>query len=132
MKTVTGAHAQATADAEILARFEGAWHLAAIEQPDANGAIRAADVEGLLVFTSDGHMAVQVRNLDYSSGGYEASFGTISLDVPNGIFVYRVEGALVREFVVHDFPRAYSFMDDQLILTSPQDDEKWRVVWCRG
>ncbi|MGY5780436.1 lipocalin-like domain-containing protein [Rhizobium sp. LEGMi135b] len=139
MKTVTGAHAQATADAEILARLEGAWRLVAIEQPDANGAIMATDVEGLLVFTHDGHMAVQVRNLEpghtdsaYSRGGYEASYGTITLDVPNGIFVYRVEGSLVRQLVGQDLPRAYSFMDDQLILTSTRDDEKWRVLWRRG
>ncbi|WP_240539641.1 lipocalin-like domain-containing protein [Rhizobium sp. CCGE 510] len=101
--------------------------------------MRTADVEGLLVFTRDGHMAVQVRNLEphhvdsaYSSAGYEASYGTISPDVPNGIIVYRIEGALVRELVDQDLPRAYSLVDDQLILTSTRDNENWRVVWRRG
>jgi hypothetical protein len=137
MKTVAGMHKQA--DAEMIARLEGAWHLVTIEQPDANGAMRAAKVEGLLVFIRDGHMAVQVRNLDpghvdsaYSRGGYEASYGTITLDLLNSIFVYRVDGALVRELVGQDFPRAYSFVDDQLILTSTRNDETWRVVWRRG
>ncbi|MFK0166630.1 hypothetical protein [Rhizobium sp. NPDC090279] len=138
MKTVAATYKQATADAEILARLAGAWQLVAIEQPDANGVMRTADAEGLLVVTHDGHMAVQVCNLEpnhvdspYSSGGYEASYGTIALDIPNGIFVYRVEGALVRQLVGQDLPRAYSFVDGQLILRSTRDDEKWRVVWGR-
>jgi hypothetical protein len=139
MKTVADTQEQATAHAEVLARLEGAWHLVAIEQPDASGAMRTAKVEGLLVFTGDGHMAVQVRNLDldhvdsaYSSGGYEASYGKITLDLANSIFVYRVDGALVRELVGQDLPRAYSLVDDQLILTSTRDDEQWRVIWRRG
>lgn len=139
MKTVADSREQATADAEVLARLVGAWHLVAIEQPDASGAMRTAKVEGLLVFTRNGHMAVQVRNLDldhvdsaYSSSGYEASYGTITLDLANSIFVYRVEGALVRELVGQDLPRAYSLVDDQLILTSTRDDEQWRVIWRRG
>jgi predicted house-cleaning NTP pyrophosphatase (Maf/HAM1 superfamily) len=137
MKTVAGMRKQA--NAEVIARLEGAWHLVAIEQPDASGAMRTAKVEGLLVFTGDGHMAVHVRNLDldhvdsaYSSDGYEASYGTIKLDPLNCIFVYRVDGASVRELVGQDFPRAYSFVDDQLILSSTRDDETWRVVWRRG
>ncbi|NTJ68594.1 lipocalin-like domain-containing protein [Agrobacterium rhizogenes] len=139
MEIVAGTRKQMTADAEVLARLEGAWHLVTIEQPDANGAMRSASVEGLLVFTGDGQMAVQVRNLEpdhvdsaYSSAGYEASYGSIALDALNGVFVYRVEGALVRGLVGQDFRRAYSFVDDQLILTSTRDDEKWRVVWRRG
>ncbi|ENN89346.1 hypothetical protein RHSP_00973 [Rhizobium freirei PRF 81] len=139
MKTVAGPRGQATVDAEIHARLEGAWRLVTIEQPDATGAMEPAEVEGLLVFTRDGHMAVQVRNLEpghadsaYSRGGYEASYGTIILDALNGSFVYRVEGALVRALVGQDFPRAYSFLDDRLILTSTRDDETWRVVWRRG
>jgi hypothetical protein len=139
MKSVAGTSERAAADSEVIGRLDGAWHLVTIEQPDANGAMKAAHVDGLLVFTRDGHMAVQVRNLDpghvdsaYSSGGYEASFGKITLDSANSIFIYRIEGALVRELVGQDFPRAYSFVDDQLILTSTRDNEKWRVLWRRG
>ena len=139
MKTVAGTSGHAAADSEVIERLEGPWHLVMIEQPDANGATKAAHVEGLLVFTRDGHMAVQVRNLEpghvdsaYSRDGYEASFGKIMLDSANSTFLYRVEGALVRELVGRDFPRAYSFVDSQLILTSTRDDEKWRVIWRRG
>ena len=139
MKTVADTSGQAAANSEIIAQLDGAWHLVTIEQPDASGAMKTARVDGLLVFTRDGQMAVQVRNLEpehvdnaYSSGGYEASFGRITLDSAKSIFVYRVEGALVRELIGQDLPRAYSFVEDRLILTSTLDDEKWRVIWRRG
>ncbi|MBB4113709.1 hypothetical protein FHT80_003035 [Rhizobium sp. BK226] len=137
--TTAGTSGQSAADSEIIAQLDGGWRLVKIEQPDAKGAVKTARVNGLLVFTRDGHMAVQVRNLEpghvdsaYSRGGYEASFGKITLDSANSIFLYRVEGALVHELVGQDFPRAYSFVNDQLILTSTRDDEKWRVIWRRG
>ena len=81
MKTA-GTSGQSAADSEIIAQLDGGWRLVKIEQPDAKGAVKTARVNGLLVFTRDGHMAVQVRNLEpghvdsaYSRGGYEASFG---------------------------------------------------------
>ena len=72
-------------------RFVGAWRLASLEQQGADGKVHRADSTGLLVFTGDGHMSVQVMERNpqaqtpagpeqYSQGGYEASFGTYEID----------------------------------------------------
>lgn len=45
---------------EIHDRFIGAWRPAWLEEPDADGTVHKADCTGLLVYTPDGHMSVQV------------------------------------------------------------------------
>ncbi|MBX5159541.1 hypothetical protein HJB89_20765 [Rhizobium sp. NZLR8] len=141
METIAGTSSsqQAGIDSEIMARLAGPWHLVTIEQPDANGVMGALKVAGLLVLTPDGHMTIQVRNMEsfdvdnpYSSGGYEASYGTITLDSANSTFIYHVEGALVQDLMGQDLPRSYRLADDRLILTSTRADEEWRVVWRRS
>ena len=49
----------------ITGRFVGAWRLAWLEEEGADGKIHRADCTGLLVYTRDGYMSVQVmyRNL---------------------------------------------------------------------
>ncbi|MBW0000913.1 MAG: lipocalin-like domain-containing protein [Verrucomicrobia bacterium] len=41
-------------------RFIGAWRLAWLEEEGADGNVHRADCTGLLVYTRDGHMSVQV------------------------------------------------------------------------
>ena len=41
-------------------QFVGAWHLAWLEQPGADGKLHRIDCCGMLVDTRDGHMSVQV------------------------------------------------------------------------
>jgi hypothetical protein len=75
----------------IRDRFIGAWRLAWLEEEGADGKVHRADCTGLLVYTRDGHMSVQVmyRNqqagaaagpVQYAQGGYEASFGRYEID----------------------------------------------------
>jgi hypothetical protein len=75
----------------IQDRFVGAWWLASLEGEGADGKIHRSDSTGLLVFTRDAHMSVQVMERNpqaqtpagpeqYSQGGYEASFGTYEID----------------------------------------------------
>src|SRR5579864_3952762 len=101
----------------IRDRFVGAWRLAWLEEQGADGKIHRADCIGLLVYTRDGHMSVQVmyRNpqasigaaqVEYAQGGYEASFGTYSVD-DSHTFTFHVEGALVRTLVGKDLKRVY-------------------------
>jgi len=91
----------------IRARFVGAWRLAWLEEEGADRKVHRADCTGLLVYTRDGHMSVQVvyRNppegtnaapVQYAQGGYEASFGTYEIDERAHTFSYHVEGALMR------------------------------------
>ena len=60
----------------------GAWRLAWMEEPGPDGKIRhITDRKGMLIYTRDGHMSVQVmypkseaaQSNDYVLGGYEAS-----------------------------------------------------------
>jgi hypothetical protein len=129
------AHAQ-----QEQSRFVGAWRLVWLEEPDANGPVHKADCTGLLVFTLDGHMSVQVmyRNLQsggqggpvqYAQGGYEASFGTYQIDESSHTFAFHVEGAMVRSLIGKDLPRAYELSGNQLIVKSTNPNEHWRVVW---
>ena len=44
----------------IRDRFVGTWRLAWLEEQGADGKVHRADCTGLLVYTRDGHMSVQV------------------------------------------------------------------------
>ncbi len=127
---------------ETQNRFIGAWRLVWLEEPDADGTVHKADCAGLLVFTRDGHMSVQVmyRNpekavqagpVQYAQGGYEASFGTYQIQEGSHTFIFHVEGAMVRSLIRKDLPRGYEFPGNQLIVKSTNPNEHWRVTWER-
>jgi lipocalin-like protein len=125
-------------------RLIGAWRLVWLEEQGADGKIHRADCTGLLVYTRDGHMSVQVmyRNppassltptnaapVQYAQGGYEASFGRYEIDEPAHHFIFHVEGALVRTLIGKDLTRVYEFSGKELIVKSPSPDEHWRAAW---
>ncbi len=120
--------------------FVGAWRLAWLEQSGPDGKLHRIDCCGMLVYTADGHMSVQVMEHDppaqnstapqpYSQGGYEASYGTYTVDERSHKFTFHVDGALVRTLIGKDLPRAYEFSGNQLIVKSTNPDERWRVAW---
>jgi len=122
-------------------RFVGAWRLGILEEPDTNGNLHRADCTGLLVYTRDSHMSVQVmyRNsetggqsgpVQYALGGYEASFGRYVIN-DSQTFTFHVEGAMVRTLIGQDLPRAYRFSGNQLIVKSTNPNEHWQVTWER-
>jgi hypothetical protein len=136
--TLSGAQDRIAND-KIRDRFVGAWRLAWLEEEGADG-IHRADCTGLLVYTRDGHMSVQVMYrtpqpgsntapVQYAQGGYEASFGTYHIDERAPSFSYHVEGALVRTLIGKDLTRAFEFSGKQLIVKSTRPDEHWRVAW---
>ena len=121
-------------------RFVGAWRLAWLEEERADGKVHRADCSGLLVFTRDGHMSVQVmyRNpqagsaagpVQYAQGGYEASFGSYEIDERAHTFTFHVDGALVRSLVGQDLTRGYELSGTQLIVKPASPNEHWRVAW---
>lgn len=127
------------ANEAIMNRFIGAWRLVWLEEPGADGKIHKADCTGLLVYTRDGHMSVQVmyRNpqsgggagpVQYVQGGYEASYGTFKINDAR-TFSYHVDGALVRSLIGKDFTRVFELSGKQLIVKSPDPKEHWRVAW---
>lgn len=122
--------------------FIGAWRLVSLEEPDAEAKAHKTDCTGMLVYTRDGHMSVQVmyRNpqtggqggpVQYAQGGYEASFGTYKIDEGAHTFTFHVEGAMVRSLIGKDLPRLYEFSGNQLIVKSSNANEHWRVTWER-
>jgi hypothetical protein len=144
MTTVTLVAQNRDASEGTRDRFVGAWRLAWLEEEGADGKIRRVDCTGLLVYTRDGHMSVQVmyRNpqsnsqaatsaapAQYAQGGYEASYGRYEIDKSNHTFTFQVEGALVRALVGKDLPRAFEFSGNQLIVKSTHPEEHWRVAW---
>ena len=123
----------------IRDRFIGAWRLVGLEEPGVDGNVHKSDCTGLLVYTPDGHMSVQVmyRNppaassaapVQYAQGGYEASFGRYQID-DSHTFTFHVEGALVRTLIGKDLKRVFELNGDQLIVKSPDPNEHWRVAW---
>jgi Lipocalin-like domain len=140
MATATGSAApDDSSNGSVQGRFVGAWRLVSLEEPDAQGKIHKADCTGLLVYTRDGHMSLQVmyRNpggessrspVQYTQGGYEASFGTYRIDDSHA-FTFHIEGALVRTLVGKDLKRVFKLSGNQLIVNSPDPNEHWKVVW---
>ena len=126
-------------NAGIRDRFIGAWRLAWLEEPGAGGKVHRADCTGLLVYTRDGHMSVQVMYrsphatqagpAQYARGGYEASFGTYQIDERAHTFTFHVEGALVRTLIGKELTRVYEFSGRQLIVKSSNPDEHWKAAW---
>lgn len=144
MSTISGAPLAGSQprdpDERIENRFIGSWRLVWLEQPGADGKVHKADCTGMLVYTRDGHMSVQVmyRNpqrqtqagpVQYAQGGYEASFGSYEIDERARSFTFQVEGAIVRSLVGTDLPRVYEFSGKQLIVKSSNPNEHWRVGW---
>jgi hypothetical protein len=120
----------------------GAWRLVSLEEPGPDGILKEADSTGLLVFTRDGRMSVQVMYRDpqpqaaagpvrYAQGGYEASFGRYEMDERANTFSYRVEGALVRSLVGKYLPRTFALSRGRLVITSSNPDEHWKVTWAK-
>ena len=120
----------------------GAWRLVSLEQPAADGQMGKVDCSGMLVFTDDGHMSVQVMDRNpqakqtagpnqYSQGGYEGSYGTYILDEKAHTFRFRVEGALVRSLVGKNLSRAYVLSGSTLVVKSTNANEHWQVTWER-
>ena len=100
-------------------RLIGAWRLARIEVPGSGG--NAAQPKGMLVYTRDGHMSVQLMyprsastlSNEYVKDGYEASFGSYAVDETTHTVTHHVQGSVTRDLLVgKDLPRLYQFTKD--------------------
>ncbi len=126
-------------DVSARERLIGAWRLVS-DEVIVNGKSTKLDQTGILTYTSDGHMSVQIMDRDpsptqdagpvqYSANGYEGYFGRFEINVAAHSVTHHVEGALVRSLVGKDLTRIYIFSGKQLILKSSRADENWRIVW---
>jgi len=118
-------------------RLIGAWRLARIEALGSGG--NAAQPQGMLIYTHDGHMSVQLMYAESSStlsneyvkDGYEASFGSYDVDKTRHTVTHHVQGSVTRDLLVaKDLPRVYEFTKDgHLMIKSSRPDEHWSVTW---
>ncbi len=121
-------------------RLLGAWRLVHIESPGPDGkAVDQPQPKGMLIYTQDGHMSVQLMypkaasgtSNDYVLNGYEASFGSYDVDEATHTVTHRVQGSITGDLLVgKDLPRMFQFTKDgRLIIRSTRPDEHWFVVW---
>ena len=119
-------------------KLVGAWRLAWMEEPGADGKLnRITSRKGMLLYTRDGHMSVQIMfpksesalSNDYVQNGYEASFGSYDVDEGTHTVTHHVQGALVRSLIGKNLTRVYRFEGKQLILKSSRPDEHWTIAW---
>jgi Lipocalin-like domain len=128
-------------DAAVLSDREklvGAWRLVSLEAPRPDGKMnRIPDLLGMLIYTRDGHMSVQLMypksasNLtnDYVKNGYEASFGSYDVDETAHTVTHHVQGSITEGLIGKDLPRAFEFSAARLIIKSTRPDERWSVIW---
>lgn len=126
----------AVAAQEIDGRLPGVWTMVSLEVADASGAMQAIPYSGQIIFTADGHMAVQAMNPDaaaadtpYTRHGYEAQYGRIVVDEANQAFTLTIESALVRGQIGQELHRRYEFSGEQLILLPADPSEGFRVTY---
>jgi hypothetical protein len=121
-------------------RLIGAWHLVRIESSGADGKLAdIAQPAGMLVYTRDGHVSVQLMYPKSASGisneyvlnGYEASFGSFDVDEAAHTVTHHVKGSNTGDLLVgKDLPRAFQFSaGGRLIIRSTRSDERWSVTW---
>jgi hypothetical protein len=121
-------------------RLIGAWHLARIDAPGADGkSMDGPQPKGMLIYTRDGHMSVQLMypksanapSNEYVQDGYEASFGSYDMDEVTHMLTHHVQGSNTRDLLVgKDLPRVYQLTGDgKLIIRSARSEEHWSVTW---
>ena len=119
-------------------RLIGAWHLASLGEPGPDGRVNSlTGLKGMLIYTRDGHMSVQLiypdaaANLsnDYVLNGYEASFGSYDLDEGAHTVTHHVQGSITAGLVGKSLTRVYQLKGDRLFIKSVDPKEHWLVTW---
>lgn len=132
----TPSRSQRTAQPTVV----GTWHLMHIESLGPDGRLsEAPQPAGILIYTKDGHAAVQLMypqtslQNDFVHDGYEASFGTYDLDEGKHQLVYHVQGSATRgKLVGTSETLRYEFSDSRhLIIRPTRPDQHWSVTWER-
>ncbi len=131
---------RATSRGSDRERLIGAWHLEHIDSPKADG--KPSDIlqpTGMLIYTRDGHVSVQLMypasasslSNEYVRNGYEASFGSFTIDERTHTLTHHVQGSVTGEALVgKDLPRVYTLTGDgRLVIRSANPEERWSVTW---
>jgi hypothetical protein len=133
----------------------GTWSAQAEETVDTAGrTVSSNPATGLLVYTPEGRVAVQIVVLprpvvpavpegpgsvnEWDAGQvrnvietYDAYFGTYEADLVNHTVTHHVQGELRPNLDGAAFSRRYQIDGDRLTLRSTDPHETWQVVWKR-
>jgi hypothetical protein len=118
----------------------GAWRLVRIDVSGPEGKPEmSSQPKGMLIYTRDGHMSVQLMypqsssslSNEYVLNGYEASFGSYDVDESAHTVTHHLQGSITRALLVgKDLPRKFEFSaDGHLLIRSARPDEHWSVTW---
>ncbi len=128
-----------TASGSDREKLIGAWRLVSIAASGPHANVPVEHPAGMLVYTRDGHMSVQLMypkaadapSNEYVLHGYEASFGSYDVNEAAHTVTHHVQGSITRDLVVgKDLPRAYQITaNGELIIKSTHPDEHWSVRW---
>ena len=120
-----------------LAPLVGAWRMTSLEI-GTPGDLRPVPYTGQVIFTPSGVMSVHAANPDstaadtpYTRNGYEAFYGSVTVDQRARSFVVTVESSLVGDLVGQRLSRDYEISGDSLVLTPTDAAEGFRVTYRR-
>ncbi|MEQ7010575.1 lipocalin-like domain-containing protein [Actinopolymorpha sp. B17G11] len=129
--------AQQSMASQGTAPLVGAWRMVSLEV-GTEGNLEPVPYSGQIVFTKSGTMSVQAMNPEpdapdtpYTLNGYEAFYGTVSVDRSAGTFAVTVESSLVRDLIGQRLTRVFEVSGDTLVLTPPDPAEGWRATYER-
>jgi hypothetical protein len=119
-------------------RLVGEWRMTSLEV-GTEGNLQRVPYSGQIIFTKSGTMSVQAMNPDanapdtpYTSNGYEAFYGTFSVDKAARTFAVTVQSSVVRDLIGQRLTRVFRVSGDRLVLTPTDPAEGWRVTYKRA
>jgi len=142
----------------LQSQLVGTWRLISRVVTTPDGIVLrdpglGATPTGYLIYDSSGHVAVQIMKTDRSSvidcslstpapsnnsqsvNGYDAYFGTYTIDEANHTVTHRLEGALAATDVGKSLVRHFQVTADKLAIivhtSSPQGEQIRTVNWER-
>ncbi len=117
----------------------GAWRLVHIDAPGPHGNQSIPQPQGMLIYTRDGHMSLQLMypksanapSNEYVKDGYEASFGSYDVDESTRTVTHHVQGSVTGDRLVGKYlRRRYRLTGDgHLVVMPARPNEHWSVTW---
>jgi len=102
------------------------------------GDLRPILYSGQVVVTRSGAIAVHAANPDdaapdtpYTRHGYEAYYGSISVEPQSQTFVVTIESSVVGDLVGRRLSRSYQLSGDTLVITPRDAMEGFRATYRR-
>ena len=115
----------------------GAWRMSSLEV-GTEGNLQPVPYSGQVIFTGSCTLSVQAMNPDanapatpYTTNGYEAYYGPVTIDDAAKTFTITVESSLVRNLIGQSMTRVFDVSGDTLVLTPADPAEGWRVTYER-